>query len=62
LLRLLAIALCGGGGALLAWWLVSSLGGGGVGGGVASAIIGMVLAVLFWIAGVAFLATLKRGR
>jgi hypothetical protein len=62
ILRLLAIALCGGGGALIAWWLVSSLGGTGVGGGVASAMIGMVLAVLFWVGGVALIGTLKRDR
>jgi hypothetical protein len=62
ILRLLAIALCGGGGALIAWWLVSKLGGTGVGGGVASAMIGMVLAVLFWVGGVALIGTLKRDR
>jgi len=62
ILRLLAIALCGGGGALVAWWLVSSLGGAGVGGAVASAMIGMVLAVLFWVVGVALIGTLKRER
>ena len=62
ILRLLAIALCGGGGGLIAWWLVSSLGWTGVGGGVASAIIGMVLAVLFWVGGVALIGTLKRDR
>lgn len=62
ILRLLAIALCGGGGALIAWWLVSSLGGTGVGGGVASAMIGMVLAVLLWVGGVALVAVLKRER
>jgi hypothetical protein len=60
LLRLLAIAVCGGGGALIAWWLVSSLGWTGVGGGVASAMIGMVLALLLWVGGVALIGTLKR--
>jgi hypothetical protein len=60
ILRLLAIALCGGGGGFIAWWLVSALGGTGVAGGVASAMIGMVLAVLFWVGGVALLGTLKR--
>jgi hypothetical protein len=58
--RLFAIALCGGGGAFIAWWLVSSLGGTGVAGGVASAAIGMILAVLFWVGGVALIGTLKR--
>ena len=62
ILRLLAIVVCGGGGGLTAWWIVSSLGGTGVGGGIASAMIGMVLALLFWIAAVALIGALKRGR
>jgi hypothetical protein len=59
-LRLLAIIVCGGGGALVAWLLVSSLGGTGVGGGIASAMLGMLLAVLFWAGGVALIGMLKR--
>jgi hypothetical protein len=60
--RLLAIVVCGGGGALFAWLIVSSLGGTGVGGGIASAMIGMVLAVLLWVAGTALIGLLKRER
>jgi len=62
ILRLLAIVVCGGGGALIAWLIVSSLGGTGVGGGIASAMIGMVLAVLFWVGGTALIGALKRDR
>ncbi len=61
ILRLLAITVCGGGGGFVAWLLVSSLGGSGVGGGIASAMLGMLLAVLFWAGGVALIGTLKRG-
>jgi hypothetical protein len=60
ILRLLAIIVCGGGGAFVAWFLVSSLGGTGVGGGIASAMLGMLLAVLFWAGGVALIGMLKR--
>lgn len=62
ILRLVAIALCGGGGALIAWFIVSSLGGSGVGAGIASAMLAMVLAALFWAAGIALLGALRRQR
>lgn len=60
--RLLAIAACGGGGGLAAWLIVSSLGGSGVAGGIAGAMLGMVLATLFWIGGVALIRGLKLDR
>lgn len=60
--RLLAIIVCGGAGAVIAWFSVSSLGATGVGAAVASAMLAMVLAVLFWAGGVALLAALKRQR
>jgi hypothetical protein len=60
--RLLAIVVCGGGGALVAWLIVSSLGGTGVGGGIASAMIGMFLAMLFWVVGTVLIGALRRGR
>jgi hypothetical protein len=60
ILRLLAITVCGGGGAFVAWLIVSSLGGTGVGGGIASAMLGMLLAVSFWAGGVALIGMLKR--
>ncbi len=62
ILRLLAIVVCGGGGALIAWLIVSSLGGTGIGGGIASAMIGMVLAMLFWVGGTALIGALRRDR
>jgi hypothetical protein len=60
ILRLLAITVCGGGGGFVAWLIVSSLGGTGVGGGIASAMLGMLLAVSFWAGGVALIGMLKR--
>jgi hypothetical protein len=62
ILRLLAIVVCGGGGALIAWSIVSSLGVTGIGGGIASAMIGMVLAMLFWVGGTALIGALRRDR
>jgi len=62
MLRILAIVVCGGGGALIAWLIVSSLGGTGIGGGIASAMIGMVLAMLFWVGGTALIGALRRDR
>ena len=58
-LRLLAIVFCGGGGGLVAWLIVSSLGGTGVGSAIAAAMIGMVLAALFWAGGIALIRALK---
>jgi len=60
--RLLGIVVCGGGGALLAWLIVSSLGGTGVGAAIAGAMVGMLLAALFWAAGVALIRALKLDR
>ena len=60
--RLLGILVCGGGGGFLAWLIVSSLGGTGVGGAIASAMVGMVLAALFWAAGIALIRALKLDR
>jgi hypothetical protein len=62
ILRLLAIVVCGGGGALIAWLIVSLLGGTGIGGGIASAMIGMVLAMLVWVGGTALIGALRRDR
>ena len=60
ILRLFAIVVCGGGGGFLAWLIVVALGWTGVGGAIAGAMIGMVLATLFWAAGVALVNALKR--
>jgi hypothetical protein len=60
--RLLAIAVCGGGGGLVAWLIVTSLGGNGVGGAIAGAILGMVVATLLWIGGVALIRALRLDR
>jgi hypothetical protein len=60
ILRLLAIVVCGGGGGVLAWLVVAMLGWTGVGGAIAGAMIGMVLATLFWAGGVALMNALKR--
>ena len=62
ILRLLAIFACGAAGGVLAWLAVSWLGGTGVGGGIASAMVGAFLAASLWVAGIAFIGTLKRGR
>lgn len=61
-LRLLAIGLCGGGGGLVAWLMVSTLGLTGVAGAIAAAVIGMVLATLFWAGGIALLRALRLDR
>jgi hypothetical protein len=60
--RLLAIVVCGGGGGLVAWLIVSSLGGYGVGAAIAGAILGMVVATLLWVGGVALVRALRLDR
>lgn len=62
ILRLLAIFVCGGGGGLIAWLIVSSLGGTGVGGAIAGAVMGMLLAALLWVGGIALIGALKPDR
>lgn len=59
ILRLVAIAVCGGGGGILAWMIVSASGATGVGGAIAGAMIGMILAALFWAGGIALIRALK---
>ncbi len=59
ILRLVAIAVCGGGGGILAWMIVSAFGATGVAGAIAGAMIGMILAALFWAGGIALIRALK---
>jgi ABC-type sulfate transport system permease component len=55
----LAIAICGGFGATFAWFLVDTLGWTGVAGAIATAILGMFIAVAMFAVGVALAKALR---
>jgi len=60
--KLAAIFACGAIGGVAAWAIVTMLGWDGTGGAIVAAMIGMVISVTLWAAGVAAVQSMERRR